>query len=663
MTHGSVLRRAAALMAVALVGATASAASAETGRQPLLIEGKETLFQRVLARPGAMLAPEPGEAGGTPVPPLSIFYVYDHIQGADGEEYVEVGSNTAGKTRGWLPLSATIEWRQALALSFANPAGRQPVLFFRDEASMLDLVEAEDLPPRLAAIRAEIARSGLSTHPEVTAREPDTFVDLRSQFYLLPILSAHEAILASGFRVKSVEVAAVTAAPPRDESTEAPIASGGLSEFSAAVVFVIDASTSMGPYIDAAREAIGQIYRRVESFGLTDKVRFGLIGYRDDPAAVPGIGYLTHVFVDPGEVDDGKSFLDRAAALEPSAVSTRSFEEDGLAGVMSAVEGIDWSRYGGRYIVFITDASSRGGSHPFSATGLGPEQVRERALQDYIAIYALHLRTPEGRKDHATAEKQYRTLSDYPGVGSLYFPVEAGDVGLFRQNVDALAEAVVDQVATAARGEPAAGTSGGEAKGEAAPADEAAELKRKAAELGHAMQLIYLGRAQKTGVPPLIRAWALDRDLDNPAVQALEVRILLTKNQLSDLQTALREIVTVGIATETSRGRFFDQLRSAVAALSRDPTQVGKARASSLKELGLLGEYLEDLPYRSRVLALDEATWNRWSIGEQVAFIDDLTARIRLYQRFHDDVDNWIALDGGASPGDAVYPVPLSALP
>jgi hypothetical protein len=97
--------------------------------------------------------------------------------------------------------------------------------------------------------------------------------------------------------------------------------------------------------------------------------------------------------------------------------------------------------------------------------------------------------------------------------------------------------------------------------------------------------------------------------------------------------------------------------------MSRDPNQVGRSDAASLKELGLMGEYLEGLPYRSRVLALDEATWNRWSIGEQVAFLDDLAARIRLYQRFHDDVDNWVALDDGASPGDAVYPVPLSALP
>jgi hypothetical protein len=79
--------------------------------------------------------------------------------------------------------------------------------------------------------------------------------------------------------------------------------------------------------------------------------------------------------------------------------------------------------------------------------------------------------------------------------------------------------------------------------------------------------------------------------------------------------------------------------------------------------MGLLGEYLDDLPYRSRVLALSEEDWNRWTIGEQVAFLDDLEAKIRLYQSFHDDTDAWVTLDKGASPGDAVYPVPLSALP
>jgi serine/threonine-protein kinase PpkA len=291
--------------------------------------------------------------------------------------------------------------------------------------------------------------------------------------------------------------------------------------------------------------------------------------------------------------------------------------------------------------------------------------VREKALENSIAVYTVHLKTPAGAEDHSRAERQYSVLSDYPNVGSLYYPVDAGSVDHFRTSIDALADAIVTQVEAASRGEFAAGAKQ-MAKMDAQAAPEAkslADLRRKTALLGYAMQLSYIGRVQGVQAPPLLRAWTVDRDLDNPANQALQVRVLLTKNQLSDLQAALKEIVNVGIATEVSRQQFFDQLKSAAATLSRDPARIGRQGATNLKELGLLGEYLDDLPYRSRVLALSEEIWNRWTIGEQVAFVDDLQAKIRLYQSFHDDVDSWVNLDDGASPGDAIYPVPLSALP
>lgn len=647
---------------IAAAQTTAQTTAQSTGRTPMLMEGKTTLYQRVLTRPGAQLLAQPGGAVLSELPALSIFYVYDRLSNEAGTPYVEVGGNTAGQVKGWVAANDTIEWKQSLVLSFAEPAGREPVLFFSDEYAMLDLVESEDLGERLQAVRAEAEATGTSPDDAVIAREPDTYVDIREQFYLLPILQAREIALASGFRAKSVEVASVTAEKEAPQPLESQRANPELADFSAALVFVIDASTSMGPYIDEAREAVAGVYKRIEEAGLADKMRFGLIGYRDDPDAVPGVDYLSRVFVEPREVADDTGFLQRAAALEASKVSTRTFEEDGFAGLIEAVDGVDWSSFGGRYIVFITDASSRDAGHRFSSTGLGAAEVREKALEKHIATYTLHLKTPESVQDHAAAERQYALLSDYPNVGSLYYPVDAGDVSLFRAKVDALAQAIVDQVAAASKGEFAAGSRKVEKPAPSAPTAEA-DLEAKTAALGYAMQLVYLGRVQGTKAPPLLRAWSIDRDLDDPAKQALKVRVLLTKAQLSDLQAALREIVEVGIATETSRETFFDQLKSATAALSRDPTQVGRQGATNLQELGILGEYLDDLPYRSRVLALSEETWNRWSIGEQVAFIDDLSAKIRLYQRFHDDVDNWVSLDDGAAPADAVYPIPLSALP
>jgi hypothetical protein len=390
-------------------------------------------------------------------------------------------------------------------------------------------------------------------------------------------------------------------------------------------------------------------------------MRFGLVGFRDDPKAVPNIGYLARIFVDPNKVKDGASFMRQAAGLSASKVSTRSFQEDGYAGLAQAIDKIDWSPFGGRYIVFITDASSREAGNPLSSTGLNSAQMREKALAKGIAVYTVYLSTQAGAGDRATAEREYKTLSDYPNIGPLFYPIDAGSVILFRKNVDQLARTIATQVEAASRGQFAAGAQ----PSAAAPAalTPVADLQQKTAALGYAMQLAYLGRRQATQAPELYQAWAVDRDLEHPTSKSLDVRILLTKNQLSDLQSALKEIVRVGIATETSRSQFFDQLRSAAATLSRDPNKLGRPGATNLKEMGLLGEYLDDLPYKSRVLSLSEEAWNRWTIGEQVAFIDDLQAKIRLYQSFHDDTDAWVALDKAAAPGDAVYPVPLSALP
>jgi CCR4-NOT transcriptional regulation complex NOT5 subunit len=50
------------------------------------------------------------------------------------------------------------------------------------------------------------------------------------------------------------------------------------------------------------------------------------------------------------------------------------------------------------------------------------------------------------------------------------------------------------------------------------------------------------------------------------------------------------------------------------------------------------------------------------SVGEQQALIDDLKSKIKRYQQYHDDVDNWVSF-GATGPGDRVYRVPLSMMP
>src|SRR3546814_17411748 len=70
---------------------------------------------------------------------------------------------------------------------------------------------------------------------------------------------------------------------------------------------------------------------------------------------------------------------------------TRAFAEDGYAGLEHALRGIDWDGFGGRFVIMITDASSREGNSPLSTTQMSTDQVRQLALENQTAIYVLHL--------------------------------------------------------------------------------------------------------------------------------------------------------------------------------------------------------------------------------------------------------------------------------
>ena len=207
-----------------------------------------------------------------------------------------------------------------------------------------------------------------------------------------------------------------------------------------------------------------------------------------------------------------------------SKVSTRAFAEDGYAGLVEAIQGIDWTGFGGRYLIMITDASSREGNSPLASTGLGTEQVRQLALENGIATYVLYLKTPAGKDEHAIATKQYQALTKYPNVGSLFFPVEAGDKQAFRTQVKRLAEALVNQVSWQDRRTRAAWSASSPA-----PNDRLTQVTEA---VGHAMQLAYLGQLQGTKAPRMFEAWASDHDFRQPDIASFSVRLLLTKNQL-----------------------------------------------------------------------------------------------------------------------------------
>lgn len=667
-----------ALVVAALLGSLAfplGAAPPPAGstRAPLLMDGKKSLYQRVLTKPGAQLVRQPGDTQGAPVPALSQLYVYGR-RDVDGKRWLEVGAGSRGQTDGWVAEEQTLPWKQQMTLAFTNPANRDRTLLFKDRQTVLDLLKSGDPGQAVDPLRKSIEAG--QTDPKIVSIEPATHIDINKQFYLLPILQAEEVDTGRGFRARVLEIASVTARkddrpPIEQKAAEAP-QQEALRSFNAAIVFVIDATLSMGPYIQRTREAVEQVAKAVEKAGLQDQVRFGLVAFRSSTKAVPQLEYVSKVFVDPNQVKTGKEFLARVASLAEAKVSSARFDEDSYAGILTAAREINWQRFGGRYIVLITDAGAIDGNDPLSSTGLGAAEVRNALKDLQAALMVLHLKTPEGKRDHAPAEKQYREASFNPVVGKpLYYPVEGGAVESFGQTVDGLARDVVRQVEGAANGEPVPGSTRPDAPATATnaskptdPAQVQAQMLKDAQLLGRAMQLAYLGRTQGTTAPPLFKAWLSDRDFAQPQKATTEVRVLLTKNQLSDVSQVVSTVLKAGEESQlTSTAKFFDLIRSAAANIARDPNALKNPNATRLGELGLLGEYLDDLPYRSDVMGLSRDIWTSWSTQEQQEFLDRLRRKLRLYGLYHDDVDRWVKLAPGADDGDAVYPVPIEALP
>ncbi|MCD5995976.1 protein kinase [Pseudomonas sp. CDFA 602] len=636
---------------VAAAAASASpplAADSDGGQRPLLMPGKKTLFQRVLTKPGASIAKAPGAKDIQHLPAFSVLYVYQR-QTFNGSPWLRVGAASDGRSEGWLPADQVSDWKQSLVLKFTERSGRAQVMFLQ-QPDQLEKLIASPAAARNLLLKAE---KNMDASGQVVALEPIASAVPQDQFYLLPIFESRETFDTSGQPVQLLNVASIDPGnlPQKTAGNELKKPASA-DAFRTAIVLVVDTSVSMQPYIDQVRDVVHGLQEKIAQRGELDSVSFGLVGFRNNVSKTPGLEYLSKTLVTLDQGRDPARFMELAGQVKATSVSSHAFNEDSFAGVMQAVNGMDWSGYGGRLILLVSDAGSLRKSDPLSSTQMNEAEVRQAALGKQIKIYALHLRTDAGKKNHAYAEQQYRTLTadSNPQIGDLYIPVPGGDVHKFGERVDEIGSAFADLVHNVHQ----------------SPMQQVPLMKatpsvaEKSAAIGYAMHMDFLGRKYSSQAPQLVSAWTADRDLTNVSQPAFQVCVMLTKLQLNDLQQSLKLIVDAARKTQTSPKDFFQEIASASAYMSRDPSALRKG--ANLAQGGILGEYLEGLPYRSKALSMTQDLWLSLSVAEQEDFIDELDSKIRLYETFHNDLANWVRF-GDAEPGDALYRVPLSTLP
>jgi len=195
------------LVAAILTSCFASLALAAT---PLLMEGKKTLYQRVLTHPGGQLRQAPGGQPLAKSPPaFSVLYVYER-QTVNGEPWVQVGASSSAPD-GWMAASQLSDWKQTLVLKFAERSGRQPVLFFRTQNPLTTLINDPAPAQRVQTLltQAQAAKAGQGSAGELVALEPTEEAVSQSRFYLLPIFNFTEAYTPGGSPVQLLQVASI----------------------------------------------------------------------------------------------------------------------------------------------------------------------------------------------------------------------------------------------------------------------------------------------------------------------------------------------------------------------------------------------------------------------------------------------------------------------
>lgn len=338
-------------------------AEVDGGQRPLLMAGKKTLFQRVLSKPGAQLSADAGSPPGKALPAFSVLYVYQR-KDVDGSPWVRVGAATDGRSDGWLPASQVSDWKQSLVLKFTERSGRAPVMFLRQPA------EVEKLLADPAAAKSALAKAqnNREDNQQVLALEPTASAVPQNQFYLLPIFDSKESFDDNGQPVQLLNVASIDPGSRATAKPASPTLSAHADAFRTAVVLVVDTTVSMQPYIDQIRDVVHELQTRIAERGELDSVSFGMVGFRSSVQKTPGLEYVAKTLISLDQGRDPQRFLEMARQVKASTVSSHSFNEDAFAGVMQAVDGMDWSGYGGRIILLVSDAGALRKNDPFGAT-------------------------------------------------------------------------------------------------------------------------------------------------------------------------------------------------------------------------------------------------------------------------------------------------------
>lgn len=620
---------------------SAPAAPAQDTRRPLLKEGRNTVYQRVLTRPGALLHTAPEAEASRVYPAFQPLYVF-----ARRGDWAEVGPSISAAPEGWVRLASVTDWKQNIVAAFTNPAGRKRQVLMDTEDRLRGLMAHESLREMQAQILGEVFAGQVSPARGVVAAEPPVYVNIVDRLYLMPILDFAQDLHPLNYEDNLLmKVASVPL-------QEAPQAGGVGDNFDVGIVFVFDTTQSMEPYIARTQAAVERLVRDLRGTEVGARVNFGVVAFRDSPEAAPDLQYRTRTLLPLQRRRDQTEVLATIrAATDVAGVDSPGFNEDSLAGVEDALDLTDWEAGGGdpfdaRIVILITDAGPKAAGDPNARSDIGVRELQRAAQDRGVTLMTLHLKTSAGGPDqHSYAAAAYKDLSRFGGQ-SYYYGIDGGAPAAFEATITRVVTALTDVIRRARQETPVLS---------------AAETGEELLNLGLAIQLAYLGRRDGTQAPDVIEGWVSEKAIEAPSQLAIEPRLLVTKNEMATMADLLTSLLDLG---EAARGaedaaNFFGQVRDVVARMAQNPDRLVNVEADTL---GGALEFLEDLPYESQLMLTTEARWAQSAMNRR-QILDGMRQKLTQYRKWLLDPAVWTPLWDGAPDGEHVFAMPFDVLP
>lgn len=650
---------------------TAAAAPQSGSERAVRVEGNPAPL-KVIVRQRAPIyrTPDTTKAALREVPPMRFYYVLP-APGGDPEIY-KINEDEEGwwyriSTReivnegvqyGFIHSSAVTEWWHREAVGFlprdASSNSRQRVRFYDDQERWQD---------------------GYTQFQDFDSANPDTIAlglepaSLGNRGFVMPVLdvqrrqvlprddSEHDLYEVAFITVpRGGEEPAPTEAPEAGAEGAAPVDIGEgetslqevIEDFKVDVVFCIDASGSMQPYIDGVRSAVQELTGDLRSnhAGISDRFRFGLVTFRG-----PGELEVDCTLREGSTTgEQGSNFVQKISTVVAEGGGEEG--EDMLGGMALAVSAMDWHDYGPRVVVLIGDEPGYDPEHQpqWNSSGVGVAELcaQMQPVENSLAaadamrvgkvVISVEIQdSRHGEQLSAVRRRQFQGLTETPAYAGLYAPIQPGDIQAMKSQITSFIENMLPGVTALVE----AG-----AEVDSIQADDPA-LEGIPGPFRAYIEMLQPGSGDDTGaLASMQSAWISSNDTWGATL--VSERFLVTKNRLRRLQSVIELVGQELDQPDVNPVVLVEQLQERLLGLSIDQD----IRPST--PLSEVFEIVGGLPIQTPLMTITPEMIQDQSPRDRARTVDKLSIMASALENQLDDPELWFKLDENDDDRDMV---------